>query len=63
MRTLTVRSGDVDLAMDVDGDGPTALLLHGWPDTARLWDDVAPRLVAAGFRVATPDLRGCGRSS
>ncbi|MDE3065699.1 MAG: alpha/beta fold hydrolase, partial [Acidobacteriota bacterium] len=39
------------------------LLLHGWPDTARLWDEVGPRLVDAGYRVATPDLRGCGRSS
>jgi pimeloyl-ACP methyl ester carboxylesterase len=37
-------------------------LLHGWPDTSSLWDEVSPRLVEAGFRVAIPDLRGCGRS-
>ncbi|HEV2426977.1 MAG TPA: alpha/beta fold hydrolase, partial [Acidimicrobiales bacterium] len=57
------RHGDVDLVVEVSGEGPTVLLLHGWPDTARLWDLVVPRLVDAGFRVAVPDLRGCGRSS
>ena len=49
--------------MDVQGQGPTILLLHGWPDTGRLWREVAPLLVAGGYRVAVPDLRGCGRSS
>ena len=45
------------------GEGPTIVLLHGWPDTSALWDDVAPELVRAGYRVALPDLRGCGQSS
>lgn len=44
------------------GDGSTALLLHGWPDTSALWDEVAPDLIASGLRVAAADLRGCGRS-
>lgn len=57
------RHGDVSLVVEVAGEGPTVLLLHGWPDTARLWDGVTSRLVEAGFRVAAPDLRGCGRSS
>jgi pimeloyl-ACP methyl ester carboxylesterase len=62
MDSLTVRSGEVNLDVHVDGVGPTVVLLHGWPDTLALWDEVAPRLVAAGFRVAVPDLRGCGCS-
>ncbi|MGA7836256.1 MAG: alpha/beta fold hydrolase [Acidimicrobiales bacterium] len=62
MDSLEVRNGDISLRVSVAGDGPTVLLLHGWPDTSALWDDVAPELVAAGFRVAAPDLRGCGRS-
>ena len=57
------RHGDVEIAYDVDGEGPTLVLLHGWPDTSSLWDEMAPRLIEAGFRVVTPDLRGCGRSS
>lgn len=60
--SLEVRSGDVTLHVEVAGEGPTLLLLHGWPDTAALWDEVLPLLVGAGFRVAAADLRGCGRS-
>ena len=63
MTTLEVTNGDVRLHVTVEGEGPTALLLHGWPDTSALWEDVAPELIAAGFRVATVDLRGCGRSN
>ncbi len=63
MENLTVTNGDVELSVRVGGDGPTIVLLHGWPDTSALWDDVARNLLARGFRVAVPDLRGCGRSS
>ena len=38
------------------------LLIHGLASNARLWDGVAPRLAAAGHRVAAVDLRGHGRS-
>jgi pimeloyl-ACP methyl ester carboxylesterase len=62
MDSLTVRNGDINLHVLLDGDGPTVLLLHGWPDTSALWDQVGPLLVNAGYRVAIPDLRGCGRS-
>lgn len=62
MTSIDVDNDGVNLVVDLHGDGPTILLLHGWPDTARLWDDVAVDLVAAGYRVAVPDLRGCGRS-
>ncbi len=44
------------------GTGPVVLLLHGFPDSCELWHDVSPLLVAAGFRVIAPDLRGFGRS-
>jgi pimeloyl-ACP methyl ester carboxylesterase len=36
------------------------LLLHGWPYDPRTYDDVAPRLAAAGCRVIVPYLRGFG---
>ena len=52
----------VRLVADDLGAGDAVLLLHGWPDTAALWDEVAPGLLARGARVITPDLRGCGRS-
>ncbi|NRB02068.1 MAG: alpha/beta fold hydrolase, partial [Rhodobacteraceae bacterium] len=46
----------------VAGDGPAVLLLHGHPQTHVVWRKVAPRLVAAGYRVIAPDLRGYGDS-
>ena len=41
---------------------PAVLLLHGHPRTSATWHRVAPRLVADGFDVVCPDLRGYGRS-
>lgn len=38
------------------------LLVHGWPETSRIWwRNIAP-LAAAGFEVIVPDLRGFGDS-
>jgi pimeloyl-ACP methyl ester carboxylesterase len=42
------------------GSGPTVVLLHGFPDTRRLWRHQIPALADAGFRVLAPDLRGFG---
>lgn len=42
------------------GGGLPIVLLHGFPDDARAWDDVAPALAAAGHRVLVPYLRGYG---
>jgi len=41
-------------------DGPTVLLLHGWPYDIHSYGEVAPRLAAAGYRVVVPYLRGFG---
>ena len=43
-------------------DGPPVLLLHGFPDSRRLWDAQVDALAAAGHRVLAPDLRGYGGS-
>ena len=44
------------------GVGAPVLLLHGWPDSGRLWRHQVPALVDAGLRVIVPDLRGAGHS-
>jgi pimeloyl-ACP methyl ester carboxylesterase len=41
-------------------DGPTVILLHGWPYDIYSYVDVAPVLGAAGHRVIVPYLRGYG---
>jgi pimeloyl-ACP methyl ester carboxylesterase len=38
------------------------VLLHGFPDSGRLWRHQVPALVEAGFKVIVPDMRGYGRS-
>ncbi|MBW3591437.1 MAG: alpha/beta hydrolase [Actinobacteria bacterium] len=50
------------VAVRVDGEGPTVLLVHGIPGSAGEWDQVSDGLVAAGFRVLVPDLLGFGAS-
>lgn len=52
----------VSLYVEDYGDGVPVLLIHGWPDSARLWRHQVPFLAANGFRVITPDMRGFGRS-
>jgi pimeloyl-ACP methyl ester carboxylesterase len=44
------------------GDGPPVLLLHGFPDSCRLWRHQLPALARAGHRVLAPDLRGFGET-
>lgn len=59
-----VDRGDLSLAVADHGpeDGIPVLLLHGFPDSARLWRHQVPALTGAGYRVLAPDLRGFGRS-
>jgi pimeloyl-ACP methyl ester carboxylesterase len=45
---------------DGAGDGPAAVLLHGWPYDIYSYVDVVPLLAAAGYRVIVPYLRGFG---
>ncbi len=42
--------------------GVPLLLVHGWPETKRIWWRVVAPLAAAGFEVIAPDLRGFGDS-
>ncbi len=44
----------------IAGSGPDVLLLHGFPDSHKLWRYQIPALVAGGFRVIAPDLPGYG---
>jgi pimeloyl-ACP methyl ester carboxylesterase len=60
---VIAHNGNVELSVEITGEGPTLVLLHGWPDTSVMWRDVARELLDAGYRVVIPDLRGCGLSS
>ncbi|VWB39223.1 alpha/beta hydrolase [Burkholderia pseudomultivorans] len=60
---LTVRSGDVKLAVYVSGPrrAPPLILVHGYPDSAAVWAPIRARL-AQRYRVIAYDVRGAGAS-
>ena len=59
---MKIDSGGVTLDVQVEGTGRPVVLVHGWPDTKRLWSKQVPALAAAGFQVITYDQRGYGAS-
>jgi pimeloyl-ACP methyl ester carboxylesterase len=60
--TAAVRD-EVEIAYIREGVGGYPLvLLHGWPETKRIWWRNIGPLAAAGFEVIVPDLRGFGDS-
>jgi pimeloyl-ACP methyl ester carboxylesterase len=59
---MRVDVNGVGIEYEVTGEGAPVMLLHGFPDTGRLWRNQVPALAEAGFKVIVPDLRGYGRS-
>jgi pimeloyl-ACP methyl ester carboxylesterase len=57
-----LRAGGLAFNLAEAGDGPPVLLLHGFPDSWRLWRYQIPALAKAGHRVIAPDLRGFGET-
>ncbi|MFD3533604.1 alpha/beta fold hydrolase [Streptomyces sp. NPDC058664] len=59
---MRVELPEVALDVEVSGEGPVVLLVHGFPDSHLLWRHQVPALTAAGFRCVAPTLRGFGGS-
>jgi 3-oxoadipate enol-lactonase len=53
----------VALHVVAEGEGAPVVLLHGHTLDLRVWDEIAPALVAAGLRAIRYDQRGHGRSA
>lgn len=58
LRQESVTAGDLDVAYLTCGDGPLAVCLHGFPDSAWTWRHLLPALADAGYRAVAPWLRG-----
>ena len=56
--TVTLGSGLEVAYLAAGDDGPLAVCLHGFPDTAHTWRHLLPALGGAGYRAVAPWLRG-----
>jgi pimeloyl-ACP methyl ester carboxylesterase len=60
MKTEFIQTNNIKLHVLTDGpgNGPSVVLLHGFPEFHYGWRKQIPALVEAGFRVIVPDQRG-----
>jgi pimeloyl-ACP methyl ester carboxylesterase len=58
-----VEANGLDVAYLTVGDGPLALCLHGFPDSAWTWRHLLPELADAGYRAVAPFMRGYAPTS
>lgn len=61
-QTQNIRTNGTTLHVRVGGQGPAAILLHGYGETGDMWAPLAAEL-AHDHTVIAPDLRGMGLSS
>jgi NAD(P)-dependent dehydrogenase (short-subunit alcohol dehydrogenase family)/pimeloyl-ACP methyl ester carboxylesterase len=64
VRCTSLDAGDVRLAVTRRGDParPVVVLVHGYPDTSAVWDELAG-LLEDRFHVVSYDVRGAGAST
>jgi pimeloyl-ACP methyl ester carboxylesterase len=60
---LETHANGVDFVALTCGDGPLALCLHGFPDSAYTWRHLLPRLADEGYRAVAPFMRGYAPTS
>ena len=58
VHTVTANGLEFGYLSDGPEDGPLALCLHGFPDTAHTWRHLLPELAGAGYHAVAPFLRG-----
>ena len=61
-KSKRIRTSGATINLVTGGNGPSVLLLHGYPETHAMWHKVAPAL-ARDYTVVCADLRGYGDSS
>ncbi|MEV5708127.1 alpha/beta hydrolase [Actinoallomurus sp. NPDC052274] len=54
----TIQANGLSFGYLEAGDGPLALCLHGFPDSAHTWRHLLPALAGAGYHAVAPFLRG-----
>lgn len=59
-KTRCISLDGLEFTIDIAGEnnGPTVLLLHGFPESRYMWHPQMEALAAAGYRAIAPDQRG-----
>lgn len=57
-----IKTNGIELNIAEASKGPLVLLLHGFPESWYSWRHQFAPLVAAGYHVVAPDMRGYGKS-
>ncbi|MBT6447287.1 MAG: alpha/beta fold hydrolase, partial [Flavobacteriaceae bacterium] len=47
----------------LENTGGTVILLHGWPETSKMWSKLLPFLSSKNYRVIAPDQRGYSKGA
>ena len=63
LKEYDVSTNGISLHVTEQGEGPTVLFCHGFPDTSYTWRRQMKAITTAGYRAIAPDMRGYGRSS
>lgn len=61
---MKTKLNDININYELMGENndETVLLIHGFPDSMKVWRKIAPKLVESGFKVIKIDLPGYGES-
>jgi pimeloyl-ACP methyl ester carboxylesterase len=59
----TVNANNIRIHLADAGEGPTVLMIHGFPESWYSWREQLPVLAEQGYHAVAMDVRGYGRSS
>ena len=63
MKSIVLNDAGLSLHVEVQGEGPLIVCVHGWPELSYSWRHQLAYFSARGYRVAAMDVRGYGSSS
>jgi len=63
MKTVVLNDAGLSLHVEVQGEGPLIVCVHGWPELGYSWRHQLTYFAARGYRIAAMDVRGYGDSS
>ncbi len=63
MNSVVLNDAGLSLHVEVLGEGPLIVCVHGWPELSYSWRHQLEYFAGRGYRIAAMDVRGYGNSS